>query len=90
MKKLTALKTTHLFLGIFFLLCAGCSTKGVMNPYKKSELNVLGIVHNRPHSFNPVPKTNIPISYGDVLPNRENFSGRELRLLWGLITVTDY
>ena len=72
------------------LLCTGCSRKGVMNPYKQTEFNLLGVVHNKPHSFNPVPKTSIPISYKDVLPNRENFSGRELRLLWGLITVTDY
>ena len=90
MKKLSALKTPQLLLSLFFLVSAGCSSKGVVNPYKKSELNVFGVVHNKPNSFNPVPKTSIPISYGDVLPNRENFSGRELRLLWGLITVTDY
>ena len=90
MKKLSALKTPQLLLSLFFLVSAGCSSKGVVNPYKKSELNVFGVVHNKPHSFNPVPKTSIPISYGDILPPRENFSGRELRLLWGLITVTDY
>ena len=90
MKKLSALKTPQLLLSLFFLLSAGCSSKGVVNPYKKSELNVFGVLHNRPNSFNPVSKTSIPISYGDILPHRENFSGRELRLLWGLITVTDY
>ena len=90
MKNFYALRIPLLFLAGLLLLGTGCSKKGVMNPYKKSEFNVLGIIHNRPHSFNPVPKTSLPISYGDVLPNRENYSGREVRLLWGLITVTDY
>jgi hypothetical protein len=72
-------------------LSSGCSSrKGVMNPYKKRDFNLLGIVQHKPYSFNPVAKTSIPISYHDVLFNRENFTGRELNLLWGLVTITDY
>ena len=90
MKQFPAKHIPLLLLASLLFICAGCSNKGVVNPYKKSEFNLLGIVHKRPHSFNPLPKTTLPISYSDVLPYRENFSGSELRLLWGLITVTDY
>ena len=72
-------------------LSSGCSSrKSVMNPYKKRDFNLLGIVQHKPYSFNPVSKTSIPISFHDVLFNRENFTGRELNLLWGLVTITDY
>lgn len=90
MQKLIPKLTTLILITAFVVLYSGCSKRALMNPYKKQEFNLLGIVHNKPASYQPVKKVSLPISYRDVLFNRENYSGRELRLLWGLITITDY
>ena len=90
MKKTFAKLVLLLVLAGLLSLNMGYRKKGVMNPYKKQNFNLLGIVQDRPYSFNPVSPVTIPISYKDVLFNREDFGGREVRLLWGLITITDY
>ena len=90
MKKTFAKLVLLLVLAGLLGLNTGCRKKGVMNPYKKKTFNLLGAVHNNPYSYQPVTPVTIPISYQEVLFNRENFGGRELTLLWGLITITDY
>ena len=89
------LKRTPTFYLLFFsligvLLFSGCSRRESMNPYKREEFNLLGIYQSKPASFKPVSKATIDVSTKEVMIQRENFSGRERSILWGLITVTDY
>jgi hypothetical protein len=79
-----------ILLCVGFLLLSGCSRRQSMNPYKREEFNFLGIYQSKPSSFKPAPKATIPISTKEVMLQRENFSGRERSILWGLITVTDH
>jgi len=72
------------------LLFSGCSRRQSMNPYKREEFNLLGVYQSKPASFKPASKATIDISTKEVMLQRENFSGRERSILWGLITVTDY
>ena len=90
MKKIFTKLVLLLVLAGLLGLNTGCRKKGVMNPYKKRTFNLLGAVQTNPYSYQPVTPVTIPISYKDVLFNRENFGGREVSLLWGLITITDY
>lgn len=66
-----------------FLPSAGCATAD------RGGQNAFGLVESRPAHFAPPGNTTFALSTKE-LSSRENVTGRETRLLWGLLTITDY
>ena len=64
-------------------LFAGCASTGGRDG------NFLGLIETRDASFRPSPPATIAVSTSEIA-NRDEPSGRETRLLWGLITIQDY
>lgn len=56
---------------------------------EKSEANVLGLVKYEDENYSPTGPDTIAIST-DELYDRDNFEGKKVTLLWGLITLKDY
>ena len=73
--------------GSFF--SSGCSVvPSVRNMWSKN-VNVAGAFERYPNSFNPVHAGTLR-TRTEELWYRRNFSGDQTRLLWGLLTITDY
>lgn len=64
-------------------LFAGCASTGGRDG------NFLGIIETRDASFRPASPATIGVSTNEIA-KRDEPSGRETRLLWGLITIKDY
>lgn len=74
-------------LSIASLVFTGCD--GGMAQMQPAETNVLGIVKIQDESYAPTGNGTIDVSSDDLYP-RKNFGGKEVSLLWGLVTFTDY
>lgn len=84
----SALRCLSLFLGLLGLLVfTGCaSTPPGEAP---QHVNVLGIFETTEASFEPPTGNTFHVSQNEIDQNPER-SGRKVKLLWGLITYTDY
>lgn len=66
---------------------AGCATTPPGEG--RQHVNVLGIVEVKERSFEDPGNLTFAVSEGDLIANKEP-TGRQVKLLWGLITYTDY
>ncbi len=72
-----------LFAVVILSTVCGCATAD------RGSQNAFGLIQSRPAHFAPPKDTTFAVSTKD-LTLRENVTGRETRILWGLITITDY
>ncbi|MCC5839495.1 MAG: hypothetical protein JJT96_05155 [Opitutales bacterium] len=72
-----------LLLGAAVLFFVGCASTG------GRDSNLLGIIETRDATFRPASPTTIGLSTKEI-GTRDEPSGRETRLLWGLFTIKDY
>ncbi|MGJ3242766.1 MAG: hypothetical protein ACFE0O_07425 [Opitutales bacterium] len=73
---------------LFAAGCGGDRTYAESTTIPKTR-NYLGIVKTTERSYDPVSPTTLDV-HTDQLSGRENYSGRKVEFLWGLITVADY
>lgn len=66
---------------------SGCKT--TEPGHGKSSVNVFGIVETKEKSYEKPSGNTFELS-SDSLPGNNDKSGRQVKLLWGLITYTDY
>ena len=76
-----------LFLALAALAFTGCDSGRAQ--LAKADTNVLGIVTYSAEDYSPTGPDTIAIST-DELYGRDNFSGKKVTLLWGLVTLKDY
>ena len=67
----------------------GCATTDASASAPTSGFNLLGIVQVENAAYAPTKATEPTIAEGQ-LGNNDNPTGRKVKLLWGLITYTDY
>ena len=76
-----------LFISISALIFTGCD--GGTSQLGPKEANLLGIAKINKAHYQPSGPANFSVST-DELYTRKNFSGNQVSLLWGLITIKDY
>ena len=69
------------------LIFSGCD--GGRAQMEKTEANALGIVKYQDNNYSPTGPATIAVST-DELYDRDNFGGKKVTILWGLITLKDY
>jgi hypothetical protein len=83
MKLLVKSALRFVVLGSALIFFVGCASTG------GRDSNLLGIIETRDASFRPASPTTIGLSTREI-GTRDEPSGRETRLLWGLFTIKDY
>ncbi|MCC5807384.1 MAG: hypothetical protein JJU00_13760 [Opitutales bacterium] len=68
---------------VVVLATSGCATAD------RGSQNAFGLIQSRPAHFAPPKDTTFAVSTKELVL-REDPTGRETRLFWGLITITDY
>ncbi len=76
-----------LLISIFALIFTGCD--GGTSQMGPKEANLLGVAKINKSHYQPSSPTTFSLST-DELYTRKNFSGDQVSLLWGLITLKDY
>ncbi|WPJ94457.1 hypothetical protein SH580_13555 [Coraliomargarita algicola] len=76
-----------LSLSLAALVFTGCD--GGTAQMGPKEANLLGIATVEKESYQPAAVTTLAVST-DELYTRKNYSGDQVTLLWGLITLQDY
>jgi len=85
MKKVTAL-CLFLALSAGALLTSGCkNSEGIA----RSDTNFLGIVKMNAGSYEEIDSTTFDVHTSELY-TREDISGDNIELLWGLVTIADY
>lgn len=85
MRKLLVL-TSLIATAFVFAGCAGDSNSTAMGPRHS---NFLGIYKNEKASYKPTSLASFTIASDDLVA-RDNYSGEQTTLLWGLVTLKDY
>ncbi len=76
-----------LLISISALISTGCD--GGTSQMGPKEANLLGLAKISEAHYQPSNSATFPVST-DELYTRKNFSGNQVSLLWGLITLKDY
>lgn len=85
--KLLALLSLSLSLSIASLVFTGCD--GGTSQMGPKETNVLGIAKVQDENYSPTGPGTFAVST-DELYSRQNFEGKKVSILWGLVTIKDY